>query len=106
MRFWLKEIEPPDYYDLLASVSTLLEILAKVAEKFSIAVGNQHVSTLLEILDGRGRPLPLGRKIVITFQPFLRFWGSAEYLQENCQRLRVSTLLEILGLVCLVVVGF
>ncbi len=39
------------------------------------------------------------------FQPFLRFWLIDEWGQYRESK-DVSTLLEILGLVCLVVVGF
>jgi len=61
-------------------------------------------STLLEILaheeDGT-----YNQKVGAKFQPFLRFWLYVLYDAEDV-RLYVSTLLEILGLVCLVVVGF
>jgi len=40
------------------------------------------------------------------FQPFLRFWNKIFTTDEFVEYIRVSTLLEILGLVCLVVVGF
>ena len=40
------------------------------------------------------------------FQPFLRFWMMQKSSIEKVEEIIVSTLLEILGLVCLVVVGF
>ena len=43
---------------------------------------------------------------VLEFQPFLRFWGTTSNAGPRNMLDRVSTLLEILGLVWLVVVGF
>ena len=64
-----------------------------------------HVSTLLEILDAEDVPLPPSASN--AFQPFLRFWAELNLqTSEDFHGGSVSTLLEILGLVWLVVVGF
>ena len=70
---------------------------------YMIALAN--VSTLLEILVGGVQAMP-GRHVG-AFQPFLRFWHAQRQPYEpQYDHGFVSTLLEILGLVCLVVVGF
>ncbi len=40
------------------------------------------------------------------FQPFLRFWAILDACYQMLRAEAVSTLLEILGLVCSVLVGF
>ena len=65
-----------------------------------------HVSTLLEILAVPTWTIESGPRQT-PFQPFLRFWLSYQVNHYIAVYVwRVSTLLEILGLVCLVVVGF
>ena len=109
-------------------VSTLLEILALQEARHTAGSAGRRVSTLLEILGGRNkraetacrrsiwfqpflrfwRPLTIERKIVFSrlFQPFLRFWDDIDCLIEYVAKKYVSTLLEILGLMWLVFVGF
>ena len=71
----------------MGDVSTLLEILVADAPRLQHLSDSFDVSTLLEILDSEGGQEEGGR------ETYLCVGG-------------VSTLLEILGLVCLVVVGF
>ena len=88
-------------------VSTLLEILVRPSgggETENVEVG---VSTLLEILAQQGavqRQATHAHLLVSTLLEILArlttLWPSRRSLTK------VSTLLEILGLVCLVVVGF
>ncbi len=65
---------------------------------------SRGVSTLLEILELRF--IHRSASALVLFQPFLRFWAEGGAEVRSGDVLRVSTLLEILGLVCLVVVGF
>jgi hypothetical protein len=87
-------------------VSTPLEILGRWSSGRGFGGGLATVSTLLEIL-AECDILQCLFDFISKFQPFLRFWRA-----EDLPKLRppppeaVSTLLEILGLVCLVVVGF
>ena len=79
------------------TVSTLLEILAKVMDvSVSELVRLAVVSTLLEILDcfepGRGWYAVSQQ----PFQPSLRFWAVREWLRTSPKLYHVSTLLEIL----------
>ena len=64
-----------------------------------------RVSTLLEILDvGYAIGNVLGQLVVSTLLEILA--GNLEVVNLFARDIIVSTLLEILGLVCLVVVGF
>ena len=85
-------------------VSTLLEILVTTVN-VSNSVCRQCVSTLLEILVAAVKH-PMPQHITLhLFQPFLRFWGIDVNSRDEYGD-TVSTLLEILGLVCSVLVGF
>ena len=108
-------------------VSTLLEILAVVIEVHKEGVDFFRFQPFLRFWGDERRDLYKALAI-IEFQPFLRFWRGGEvHLHARrghrfqpflrfwlgCyghRRLRpvhsVSTLLEILGLACLVLVGF
>ena len=46
------------------------------------------------------------KSYINPFQPFLRFWGAQDIASGRVGLGAVSTLLEILGLVWLVLVGF
>jgi len=82
-------------------VSTLLEILGGVEGYTWRRCHRQDVSTLLEILAGGAGVVK--RDACQQFQPFLRFWTCRDGRSGS---VGVSTLLEILGLMCSVVVGF
>jgi len=62
------------------------------------------VSTLLEILLGETAGYTSMQMITLKFQPFLRFYGQTACLGYGSAE--VSTLLEILPLVCFVLLGF
>ena len=89
---------------MLRSVSTLLEILRRPPRRCQAPAIQSTVSTLLEILPRRAIE-PRAVLMMSTFQPFLRFYDATDRSRRR-EDLRVSTLLEILPLVWLVVVGF
>ena len=69
-----------------------------------MAASAEEEVLLFEIL--RLQPILNTRRYLLQFQPFLRFYTSGGILEADDHAEIVSTLLEILGLVWLVVVGF
>lgn len=76
------------------AVSTLLEILEHVWSPEPHCCRVSAVSTLLEILVHMES---CTQDMLLSFQPFLRFWLTASKQHRNSAVRHVSTLLEILG---------